>query len=131
MKKAADDVENRRPVWDALSDMFLDTDVSLFRKARIGKLAASPYSISELEMILVDEVYPVCVGNLLCMAGEWAGFDQEWLEETILRRSGSNRVFRFLNFARLTILCSSEWRMTKAGIVALQRSPGNQVKTEH
>jgi hypothetical protein len=123
MKTAADDVENRRPVWEALSDMFLDTDVSLFREARINRLAASPYSISELELILVKEVYPVCVGNLLCIAGEWAGFDEKWLEEQILRRSHSRKLFRVFNLGRLTVLHSSEWRATKAGIVALRQSP--------
>ncbi|UGQ48711.1 DUF7079 family protein [Massilia endophytica] len=125
MRSAEDDVENRRPVWEALSDMFLDTDVSLFREARVEKLAASPYSIGELESILVNEVYPVCAGNLLSIAGEWAGFDEGWLQERILRRSRSRGIFHFLNPGRLTVPLSFEWRATKAGIAAARRLPDN------
>jgi len=130
MKKAADDVTNRRTVWEPLSDMFLDTDVSLFRDSRINKLAASPYSISELESILIEEVYPVCVGNLLCIAGEWEGFDERWLEEKILRHCQSRGMFRIFNFGRMTVPYSSEWRATKMGVVALRKKAGNENNDE-
>ena len=35
----------RRPVWEALSTLFLDTDVSVMRAYRVEILAASPYSL--------------------------------------------------------------------------------------
>ena len=89
VKPAADDLAARQPVWEALSDMFLDTDTSLSRQWRAEQLVASPYSIEQLEFILIDEVYPVCRYNLLSVAGEWAGFDPEWLQANILRRLGS------------------------------------------
>jgi hypothetical protein len=118
MTKAADDVDNRRPVWEALSDLFLDTDVSLARNWRIKKLAESPYSLAELEVILVDEVYPACIGNLLCVAGGWSGFDQCWLEQRILRHSHARWTIRLFNLGRLTVPFWSEWRATKAGVAA-------------
>ncbi|MGH9959894.1 MAG: DUF7079 family protein [Pyrinomonadaceae bacterium] len=37
----------------------------------VGIIAASPYSLEEIESILVDEVYPICKYNLLNVAGEW------------------------------------------------------------
>jgi len=54
----------RKPVWSALSELFLDTDASLFRERNAQALAASPYSIRDLEDILVDEVYPVCLQRI-------------------------------------------------------------------
>jgi len=111
-------MEHRRPVWEALSDLFLDTDTSLARSWRVGILAASPYSIDELQGILVDEVYPVCRSNLFGVAGEWVGFDPEWLESRILHRLRSpfHRWRRF-GLGRLTVHLSSEWRHTKQGVI--------------
>jgi hypothetical protein len=111
---AAEDLENRRPVWDALSSLFLDTDTSLLREWRAKLLSASPYSLEQLHYILVDEVYPICRWNLLSIAGEWAGFDLAWLEGKILRRLRSP--LRFLhraNLGRVTVLLSGEWEATK------------------
>jgi hypothetical protein len=51
-------------------------------------LAASPYGVDELEAILRHEVYPVCRGNLLSVAGAWAGFDDVWLQAHIAPRLG-------------------------------------------
>jgi hypothetical protein len=118
VKTAYENLEHRRPVWEALSDLFLDTDISLTRAWRVGILAASPYSIEELEEILVDEVYPVCGFNLCSVAGEWAGFDPEGLESSILRhlRSPLHRWRRF-SLTRLMIPLPQEWRFTKAAVL--------------
>jgi len=59
IKPAAEDLTARQPVWEALSDMFLDTDTSLSRQWRADQLARSPYSIEQLEFILINEVYPI------------------------------------------------------------------------
>lgn len=123
IKPAAEDLAARQPVWEALSDMFLDTDTSLSRRWRAEQLAASPYSIEQLEFILVDEVYPVCRLNLLSVAGVWAGFDQEWLRAKILRRLGSRlRFLHVLNLGRLTVHLSAEWQATKQAILATRNS---------
>lgn len=42
MKPAIDDLPARSPVWSALSDLFLDIDVSLSRAWRVEQLAHSP-----------------------------------------------------------------------------------------
>jgi hypothetical protein len=44
MKPADEDLENRRPVWAALMEMFRDTDPVPTRSARGTLLAASPYA---------------------------------------------------------------------------------------
>lgn len=121
MKTPPLDLTSRRPVWLALSEMFLDTDTSLSRDWRARELAASRFSLEELEAILVDEVYPVCRANLLSIAGEWAGFDQSWLEQRITRRLSSP--FRFLhaiNLGRLTVHASGEWRETKRAVTRIR-----------
>ena len=64
----------RRDVWTALSSLFLNTDPSHTPTSRTALLAASPYSLVELEQILIYEVYPVCTYNMLSVAGAWAGF---------------------------------------------------------
>ena len=116
---SAAEIEVRRPVWDALSTLFLDTDVSLDLEHRAKTLAASPYSIVELERILVDEVFPICSWNLLSVAGEWAGFDQSWLEEKIINRM--RRRFRFrLGFGHLLFLRSGDWARTRRAIESLR-----------
>ena len=117
-KAAIDDLENRRPVWDALSTLFLDTDTSLWRSYRVRVLSESIYSLDAIEQILFDEVYPVCASNSLSIAGEWAGFDSEWLETQILKPRW--RWPRRLGLSRL--LFSGEWRRTKAEISSLRTS---------
>lgn len=115
---AIDDLERRRPVWEALSTLFLDTDASLDRRWRAQVLADSRYSLDELEEILLSEVYSACSGNLRSIAGEWAGFDPEWLEDRILSR----RPARIHRFTPGKLLFTAEWRHTKAEIRSLRAS---------
>lgn len=84
MEKAEDDLNNRRLVWVAMSELFLDTELQERDLTRIvGVLAASPYSFDELNSIYHDEVFPVLSANLLSVVGEWAGFDEDWLVERL------------------------------------------------
>jgi hypothetical protein len=99
--------------------LFLDTDVSLDRERRARILAASPYGVSELETILADEVFPVCIWNLFVVAGEWAGFDEEWLAAKITKRM--NRRLRLgLGFGRRFVRRSDEWRATREVVERLR-----------
>ena len=114
---AAEDIANRRPVWDALSSLFLDTDTSLSRAWRVRILAESTYSVEQLEWILAAEIHPVCRWNLLSVAGEWTGFDLVWLESRILRRLRSPlRFLRRVNPGRVAAHLSSEWEATKQAV---------------
>jgi hypothetical protein len=116
---SAAEIEVRRPVWDALSTLFLDTDVSLDLEHRAAVLTASPYSIAELERILSDEVFPICSWNLLSVAGVWTGFDQGWLEDQIL--SHMKRRFRLrFGFGHLLFLRSGNWLKTRRAIETLR-----------
>ncbi|MES2823454.1 MAG: hypothetical protein V4732_07625 [Pseudomonadota bacterium] len=76
-------LERRAVVWVALSDLFLDTDVSLSYDYIARVCSESTYTLAELKEILESEVAPTCSANLLSVAGEWAGFDEEWLVNNI------------------------------------------------
>jgi len=78
------ETDERFPIWEALSEFFLDTELEYKDYDRISTiLAKSEYSLLELEDILQFEVYPACIGNLFCIAGEWAGFHPDWIIDTI------------------------------------------------
>lgn len=95
MKQASEDIEARRPVWWALSDLFLDTELDDFAYNYIARTCVdSHYSPKECAEILWHEVYPICIGNLFSMAGVWGAFNQEWLEHEIIRHVSTWR-FRF------------------------------------
>lgn len=108
LKPATEDLSRRRPVWDALSTLFLDTDTSLLRPWRAQVLAASDYTVAELEQILLDEVSPACTANLRVITGAWAGFDLNWLEERIVSRRPS----LLHRFRRKRLPVSQEWHRT-------------------
>lgn len=89
---AAADLERRRPVWLAMSELFLDTELDLPALHAIARaLRASGYTPQELERILSREVAPILRANTLSVAGEWTGFDPDWLVERILKRQHSWR----------------------------------------
>ena len=73
----------RECVWTAMADLFLDTDVRIWYVHTARVLAESPFSLAELREILDTEVTPALQGNLLDIAGEWAGFDNDWVIKEI------------------------------------------------
>ena len=111
----------RRETWEALSTLFLDTDTSLLRAYRSTKLAESPHSLEELDRILRDEVAPVCLRHQIStIAGEWAGFDPDWLETSILSHLQSRKILYRISLSRWLVTRSREWRKTKEQIRAFR-----------
>nr|WP_316643369.1 hypothetical protein [uncultured Roseateles sp.] len=82
----------RRPLWEALSEMFLDTELQdgdyKFIARRVLESSLNP---QELSIALWCDVFPVLAHNLQSVAGEWAGFDASWLAERIQENAQSNR----------------------------------------
>jgi hypothetical protein len=70
----------RRPVWVALSELFLDTELDDAALADIVRvMAESTFSIEELRDIYYVEVAPVAGPNTRMTAGVWQGFDPDAL----------------------------------------------------
>ena len=109
-KRNFPDLEERKKVWIALSDLFLDTDTKLFHENIIKVLVVSPYDIDELKNIMLNEVYPVCGWNLLSVAGEWAGFDQECLVDEILKEPSILSKVWIKTIGKLSMWNYLEWR---------------------
>ncbi len=78
----------RRPVWKAISELWLDTELSDFGYKQIALVfSESPYDLADLECIAFEEVAPILYLNFYTPAGAWDGFDPVWLEEQIIKRS--------------------------------------------
>lgn len=76
----------RRPLWAAMSELWLDTQLGPVELDYIARtMAESGLTDEALREVYLVELAPVLWPNLLATAGEWAGFDQEWLCERILR----------------------------------------------
>lgn len=99
MQFTKDEIEERRPLWAALADLYLDTEPEWERVACI--CAASRFTLAEIQRILFDEVHPLVHRNLCNIAGEWQGFNETWLVESILARGRQPRFsFRWLETRR-------------------------------
>lgn len=88
-----EEIERRRPVWTALSELWLDSELDEADRERLAvELARSPFDERELRAIYEREVAPALAANLDSVAGEWSGFDPQWLEarciEAAERRPG-------------------------------------------
>ena len=98
MKFDSNTLEIRKPLWVALSDLFLDTELQDHDLTFIAKkMHESAYSLEALHDILMLEVFPVCIANLHSVAGEWAGFNENWVIETIVSAKRPNCFRRWMN----------------------------------
>jgi hypothetical protein len=108
-------IEQRKPIWMALSEFYLDTELqdSDFRHIAFTILD-SPYSLDEVKTINKYEVFPILQANLLSSAGEWAGFDEEWLVEKILylieKKSKIGRIATEVTYPMFKWMCKNYWK---------------------
>lgn len=74
-------IRRRLPLWTALTNLFLDTEMTDFHYRPIIETArAGGWSTQDVRRILLDEVTPAFAFNLMDVAGEWCGFDPTWVE---------------------------------------------------
>lgn len=124
-----DDPAHRRPVWLALSDLFLDTDTTLFEENVMKTLLASPYSLPEIEAILIHEVRPVCMWN--AFAWVWDGFDPDWLTAKIQcqRHTGFSYVYLFFSpIGWATLRNDSQWQRIRGRFAAARATINDFIK---
>ena len=79
------EIEKRKPVWLALSRMYLDTELQQYDiDLIIDAIKESPFSLEEVMTIDKYEVFPVLYQNLMSVAGVWNAFEESWLVNEIL-----------------------------------------------
>ena len=109
------DLERRKPVWIALSTLWLDTELQEEVLRSIADvLRASGYSAETLYEVYLYEVAPAVYTNLLSPAGVWAGFDAEWLcaevERHARRRSATRERMLRLKKGVMTYATEDAWK---------------------
>lgn len=99
----------RKPLWLALSNLFLDTELQDYDLSYIAQsMKESGYSLDEIYAILMTEVLPVCISNMYSVAGEWAGFDEEPLIREIMNLKRSNLLQRWF-YKRNFRMIKEDW----------------------
>ncbi|MES2655889.1 MAG: hypothetical protein V4620_09895 [Bacteroidota bacterium] len=74
------DMENRKQIWIALSEFYLDTQLTPEDFDRISSIFQnSGLHINDIKEIDILEVFPLLQTNLVSAAGSWAGFNEDWL----------------------------------------------------
>jgi hypothetical protein len=77
----------------AISELFLDTHLEEEDFVRLRDvLKESQLSIDKLDLIYYEEIAPLLYGNLESTAGEWSGFEPDWLEQEISKQSSKRIV---------------------------------------
>ncbi|MBV9570841.1 MAG: hypothetical protein JO056_06345 [Alphaproteobacteria bacterium] len=88
-------LERRVAAWCALADLFLDTELQPDDFDRIAAtLHGARFGVAEAERILRNEVAPVFVANGLSVAGEWAGWPDEFVQQRVMAHLASSPVPR-------------------------------------
>ena len=79
---------HRLAVWELFADQFLDTEVRTWIPSVAAACVAAGYSVAEARYIWRFEVTPAVYFNLWDLAGEWAGWDLDWLVKRIQKLRG-------------------------------------------
>lgn len=85
MRLTKAEIEDRIPLWDAMSILWVDNEIDEYDFKRLAEeMLKSGLSLEQLELIFLHEVAPVCWGNMLSWS-VWTAFDTEWLTGEILK----------------------------------------------
>jgi hypothetical protein len=123
----AAELERRKPVWDAMSDVFLDTETRWALPRVALTLVESGYGLDELGAIWKDEIVPECAWNLSPIAGEWALFvlDEEALAT---RAAGRKPLVERIVGASTPAFVDEQWRVILQLRAALLALPSEERK---
>lgn len=112
-------VQKRQPIWIALSDFYLDTELQVHDFKHIAVIIkSSSYSLEDVKAIDKEEIFPVLYKNLLSVAGIWSGFEEKWLVEEITKnlqkRRGLKKLMLNIKYASLKWMCADYWKRLEA-----------------
>jgi len=120
------ELRERLPVWEALSEFWLDTELTATQLEGIAHaIASSPYFVSEVRLIHDYEVAPALYPNLLSVAGEWAGFDTDLLQARCTksarkRGSYSYKIRIFFQRPMFWFFTARHWRVILPSVQKLR-----------
>ena len=108
MKGISYDIDERKPIWLVLSQLYLDTELQDFDFQNIANIInQSPYNFEQVKKIDRLEVFPILYANLIVTAGVWDEFDSEWLIKAIVNRIESYSFLkRFIDKIKYKLLAS-------------------------
>ncbi|MEM1449746.1 MAG: hypothetical protein AAF957_07260 [Planctomycetota bacterium] len=75
--------DDDRRVILALAQLFLDTETERFEDAIAAECNAAGVGPERVEELLFDVVAPLLTPNRRAVAGEWSGFDEDWLMQRV------------------------------------------------
>jgi hypothetical protein len=82
---SSEEIEKRKPLWLALSDLWLDSEpTDSTHQMIVREMLDSGCSLEEIERIYAEEVAPAVYTNLLSPRGAWSAFDADWLYKAII-----------------------------------------------
>ncbi len=90
MTLSAEEIERRKPLWEAMSELYLDTETRWSLPYVAWAMLRSGYDDETLERIWRDEVAPTFCGNMVVLpGGVWTAFaiEGETLDELVARAS--------------------------------------------
>ena len=125
--KESINIKERKPVWIALSKFYLDTELQASDFNYIAqRIIESPYSFEEVKQINKYEVFPILQSNLLSDAGEWSGFDEEWLIKSIVNslknRNAVKKVAFKSSYLSLKWMCKDYWESLEKNYNQIKKS---------
>lgn len=114
-----EEIDRRLPLWQALSDLFLDTEFDAADAAVVAeRIRAAGFTADQAEDALRREVAPVFWINLAQVAGEWSPWSESQVRDLVCEhlRSRSRYLAWFDNLKsrRQMAMVKSEWRQVRA-----------------
>ncbi|MFZ1389035.1 MAG: hypothetical protein WBP46_04450 [Thiolinea sp.] len=99
----------RKPVWIALSQLFIISEYQDSPETIARTLAASSYTIDEIDAILRYELTPALRANLSIFAWPGDAFDEAWLVKKLTPRINRQPWFSF----GLPKAIQADWQQVK------------------
>ena len=104
------EIERKLPVWTALSNLFLDTELQDWEYRSIARtLRSSGYSPVQLRSILVEEVAPAFVFNFFDVAGEWTPWSEDDVRRIMLKSRGTLPPLQWMKRRMFKRHVAAEW----------------------
>lgn len=95
------DIDRRLPVWVALSELFLDTQLQPTDYRTIAAMLwDSGYTAEELRTIFDLEVTPAFAANLFSVAGEWTSWPEDAVRDIMISSLASTRKHAPINWLK-------------------------------